>query len=81
MTRHGRRAAGKDMSVTHLEFLWKDLDSGLGGCPALYRTAGGYVVQGKRLDDGLREQLRDLSGDEDGVFVPANVLDRLTGRT
>jgi hypothetical protein len=65
--------------VTDLEFLWKDLDSGCGGCPALYRTAGGYVVQGKRLDAELRAQLRDLAGDEDGVFVPANVLDRLTG--
>lgn len=67
--------------MTDLEFLWKDLDSGLGGCPALYRTAGGYVVQGKRLRDGIREQLRDLADDEDGVFVPANVLDRLTGGT
>lgn len=67
--------------MSDLEFLWKDLDSGCGGCPALYRTPDGYVVQGKRLDDRARAQLRDLAGDEDGVFVPANVLDRLTGRT
>lgn len=65
--------------MTELEFLWKDRRSGLGGCPALYRTATGYVVQGKRLDDRLRAQLRDLAEDEDGVFVPADVLDRLTG--
>lgn len=67
--------------MAELEFLWKDLNSGGGGCPALYRTESGYVVQGKRLDERERAQLRDLAGDEDGVFVPANVLDRLTGRT
>ncbi|MDQ1289377.1 MAG: hypothetical protein QG622_2943 [Actinomycetota bacterium] len=67
--------------MAELEFLWKDLNSGGGGCPALYRTEGGYIVQGKRLDSGERAQLRDLAGDEEGVYVPANVLDRLTGRT
>lgn len=60
-----------------LEFLWKDTSSGGGGCPALYAVEGGYVVQGVRLDDDTRAQLRDLAGDEDAVFVPANVLDRL----
>jgi hypothetical protein len=63
--------------VADLEFLWKDANSALGGCPALYRTPDGYVVQGKRLDDDQRAQLRDLGGDEDGVFVPTNVLERL----
>lgn len=67
--------------MTELEFLWKDRNSGGGGCPALYRTESGYVVQGKRLDERVRAQLRDLAGDEDGVFVPANVLDRLTERS
>lgn len=64
-----------------LHFLWKDTNSGDGGCPALYRAdrdgEEGYVVQGKRLTDDERAQLRDLAGDEDGVWVPANVLDRL----
>ncbi|MFI6296676.1 hypothetical protein ACIBEJ_34160 [Nonomuraea sp. NPDC050790] len=60
-----------------LEFMWKDDTSGGGGCPALYRTTGGYVVQGKRLDPETRAQLRQLLDDEDGVFVPDNVLDRL----
>ncbi|GIL25722.1 lipid A biosynthesis lauroyl acyltransferase [Actinocatenispora comari] len=60
-----------------LEFLWKDVHSGGGGCPALYRTEGGYVVQGVKLDDETRQQLRQLADNEDGVFVPANVLDRL----
>jgi hypothetical protein len=37
----------------------------------------GYVVQGVKLDDDTRAQLRDLAHNEDGVFVPAAVLDRL----
>jgi hypothetical protein len=60
-----------------LEWLWKDTQSGGGGCPALYRTEGGYVVQGVKLDDETRAQLRQLADSEDAVYVPANVLDRL----
>ena len=60
-----------------IEFLWKDAGSGGGGCPALYRAPGGYVVQGVKLDAETRAQLRQLADGEDGVFVPANVLDRL----
>ncbi len=60
-----------------LDFMSQDLASGRGGCPALYRTGGGYVVQGIKLTDDERAQLRQLADDEDGVFVPANVLDRL----
>lgn len=59
-----------------LAFLWKDRDSGSSGCPALYATEGGYVVQGIKLTDAERAQLRQLADNEDGVFVPANVLDR-----
>jgi hypothetical protein len=60
-----------------LEYLWKDDASGGGGCPSLYRTEGGYVVQGVKIDHQARAQLRQLADDEDAVFVPANVLDRL----
>ena len=60
-----------------LKYLWKDLQSTTGGCPALYETDGGYVVQGVTLDDATRAQLRDLAENENAVFVPANVLDRL----
>jgi hypothetical protein len=60
-----------------LEFLWKDEGSGGGGCPALYKTDGGYVVQGVILDEETRAHLRQLADNEDAVFVPANVLDRL----
>jgi len=63
----------------HLTFLWKDPNSHTGSCPALYEVEGGYVVQGVKLDDDTRAQLRDLADDEDGVFVPADVLDRLRG--
>lgn len=60
-----------------LTFMWKDANSGAGGCPALYSTQGGYVVQGVKLNDATRATLRDLADNEDAVFVPANVLDRL----
>ncbi|MEM9563090.1 MAG: lipid A biosynthesis lauroyl acyltransferase [Actinomycetota bacterium] len=63
--------------MRHLTFLWKDGNSAQGQCPALYRTDDGYVVQGTRLTDHERAQLRDLADTEDAVFVPANVLDRL----
>jgi hypothetical protein len=81
MTRSATVWWRKGSGVAELEFLWKDLNSGGGGCPAIYRTKSGYVVQGKRLDERERAQLRDLAGDEDGVYVPANVLDRLAERT
>lgn len=59
--------------------MWKDRDSNVGNCPAMYEAPGGYVIQGKRLDAATRAQLRDLGSDEDGVFVPANVIDRIRG--
>jgi len=62
-----------------IQFMWKDNGSGGGGCPAIYSTPGGYVVQGKTLDDETRAQLRDLASDEDAIFVPQNVLSRLAG--
>ena len=62
-----------------LTYMWKDENSHTGSCPALYSVEGGYVVQGVKLDDEARAQMRDLADNEDGVFVPANVLDRLRG--
>lgn len=58
-------------------FMWKDSGSQVGNCPAMYEAPGGYVIQGKQLDSATRAQLRDLGGDEDAVFVPANVIDRI----
>ena len=64
-----------------ITFMWKDDNSGGGGCPAIYKAPGGYVVQGKILDEETRAQLRQLASDEDAIYVPANVLDRLRGLT
>lgn len=65
--------------MRELRFLWKDTGSIGGSCPALYETQGGYVVQGVRLTDDERAQLRELADNEDAIYVPANVLDRLRG--
>ncbi len=62
-----------------IRFMWKDGASNVGNCPAMYEAPGGYVIQGKKLDAATRAQLRDLGGDEDGIFVPANVIDRIRG--
>jgi hypothetical protein len=70
-------ANGEGGGMQDIVFLWKDGNSGGGGCPALYQAPGGYVVQGKLLDTATRAQLRQLADDEDAVFVPANVLERL----
>ena len=60
-----------------IRFMWKTSGSNVGNCPALYEADGGYVAQGKKLDAGTRAQLRDLGGDEDAVFIPADVIDRI----
>ncbi len=67
----------KVAAMRDLEFMWKTGESAGGECPALYRTDGGYVIQGKTLDAETRAALRDLGSDEDGVFVPADVIDRI----
>lgn len=66
--------------MRNLTYLWKDDNSGMNGCPSLYATEGGYVVQGIQLTDDERAQLRNLADNEDAVFVPANVLDKLRGQ-
>lgn len=68
-----------------LEFLWKDLNSGGNGCPALIKAAGGYYIQGKVLDVVTRAAVQavadannaGLGPNEEVIFVPDNVLDRL----
>lgn len=63
-----------------LTYLWKDSGSLNGGCPALYAVGDGYVVQGVKLTDDERAQLREVADNEDAIWVPANVLDRLSNR-
>lgn len=75
------------MRENELHFLWKDENSGAGGCPALIAGDGGYYVQGKIVSAAKRADLHgittandsSLAADEDVIFVPANVLDRLRG--
>ncbi len=64
-----------------VDFMWKDANSNVTNCPAMYRTEldgeAGYVLQGKKVSDATRAKLRQLGADEDAVFVPANVVDRI----
>ena len=62
-----------------IQFMWKTNGSATGNCPALYKAPGGYVVQGKVLDAETKAQLRQFGSDEDAVFVPADVIERIKG--
>ena len=62
-----------------IQFMWKTEGSAVENCPALYRAPGGYVVQGKVLDAETRAALRQVGSDEDAVFVPADVIERIKG--
>lgn len=60
--------------------MWKTGGSNVGNCPARYKVTsaeGGYVIQGRKLSDADRAKLRDLGADEDGVWVPADVIERV----
>jgi hypothetical protein len=71
--------------MSEFEFLWKTGTSGGNGCPALIKGDGGYYIQGKIVGADKRAALQtvtdanhaSLSPDEDVIFVPADVLDRL----
>ncbi|GAA0719657.1 hypothetical protein Drose_05955 [Dactylosporangium roseum] len=58
-----------------IEFIRKTAESTTGNCPALYkREDGRFVIQGWRITDEERAQLRDLAPDEDAIVVPADVI-------
>jgi len=62
-----------------LIFLFKDINSGTGGCPAVYATdRDSYVIQGWNLPAGTR--LRDQAENESGVEVPANIIEQIGRR-
>jgi hypothetical protein len=66
------------MDQMTLEFLFKDVNSGGGGCPAAYRTdRDTFVIQGWQLAEGAAAQLRQLASNEAGVEIPANIIDQL----
>lgn len=67
------------MHFDTVEFLWKDRDSGGGGCPSLSRVDGGYLVNGTPVDEETRAKIPHLGEGEVTVYVPGNVLDRLRG--
>lgn len=81
-----QRPKGDAMSDLALEFLWKAISSGGNGCPALIKTNGGYYVQGVKVTDPAKraaiQEIAEANGaglrpEEDVLFVPADVLDRL----
>ena len=75
------------MEIKILEFMWVTGGSGGGNCPALIKAEGGYVVTGKKLGPDTMAQVRSLGAansaplgeDEDALFVPADVIDRIAG--
>jgi hypothetical protein len=62
-----------------IRFQFKTKDSTIENCPARYVVLdgqGGYVIQGKMIDDQTRAQLRQLADDETAVWVPSDVIER-----
>ncbi len=60
-----------------LTYLFKDGNSGGGGCPALYATdRGTHVVQGWTLSNDDAAQLRQVADNESGVEIPTNILEQ-----
>jgi hypothetical protein len=58
-----------------LTFIRKTRESTTGNCPAIYqREDGRYVIQGWRITNDERAQLRDLADNEDAIVVPADVI-------
>ncbi len=58
-----------------LTFIRKTRESTTGNCPAIYqREDGRYVIQGWKIADDERAQLRDLGDNEDAVVIPADVV-------
>lgn len=78
------------MTTPMPEFVRKTGESNIGNCPALYRLgdgwvvqgktdvgaySGGYVVSGVRVNaDAWRATLRDLTPDEDAVWISHDTL-------
>ena len=76
------------MQDGEITFMWKTNGSWSGGCPALYRTDGGYFVQAKRVTDpAVLARLQTLGAANDSPladdevygFVNADVIDRIRG--
>lgn len=57
-----------------LEFLGKDPESGQNGCPSVYDDGDAYVIQGWKIDDQTRAELRDVADDEDAIRIPKRLM-------
>lgn len=65
----------------NLEWILEWADSGGTNCPAFYKAdTGNYVIQGWKLDDDTRAQLRKLAGNEDAVEIPASLIDAIAAQ-
>lgn len=61
-----------------LDFLFKWINSGGGGCPAFYRTdQGSFVVQGYTLDADALGQLRQPAANETAVEIPGEMYGQI----
>jgi hypothetical protein len=70
--------AQEGIPAMQIRFERKTKGSAVENCPARYKVIdgqGGYVIQGKRLDDATRAQLRQLADDEEAVWIPADLID------
>jgi len=67
------------MDKLELNFLFKDQNSGTGGCPAVYATnRSTHVIQGWNLPAGT--ELLNQAANETGVEVPDNIIDQIGER-
>lgn len=58
-----------------IEFIRKTKGSINGNCPAIYKAENGnYVIQGWKLDNETRGQLRNLADNETAIEIPADVI-------
>ena len=61
-----------------IKFMWKTKPPPSSNCPALStRPPAATSCRARCSTRQTRAQLRQLGGDEDAVFVPANVIDRI----
>jgi len=58
-----------------LDMLFKEPNSGGGGCPSIYLAESGeFVIQGLTLDSATRNNLRNVLPGEGAVRISAEIL-------
>lgn len=72
---HAERSLRRIMGFMRLEKLAKDLDSGISGCPTVYRGEDGYLaVQGDEVDQATYGNAENLLAGERIVRIKASVV-------